>query len=255
MDLVSHERDQKLRAILVRMRTLQSTSRYYAVTLLASAEGRARWSAHSHFVGPSERRRGWEKRQASIVEPVKMIALWEGVGQSWLVVHDRAQLALWVRLGGNVLVEVGLAQEWLARMIAIREVAPDGPTGFLAAESLSDQQLARRPSRKVRMRIFERDEHMCRRCGRTADTVVLTRHHVLPRSAGGLTQENNLITLCDDRHNACHVDDRWYPAPDLHGILFADYYQRVDEDYNEAVQRHRLLIAGLLREPEGNAPD
>lgn len=132
-------------------------------------------------LGPSERCRGWDKRQASIVEPMKMIPLWEGVGQSWLVVHDRAQLALWVRLGGNALVEVGLAQKWLAPTIAIREVAPDGPTGFLAAESLSDRQLARRPSGKVRMRILERDEHMCRRCGR--NTVVLTRHHVLPRSA------------------------------------------------------------------------
>jgi len=227
------------------MRSWNAAGRYYAITLTASIQRRLIWSVQSHFVGPSDQRRGWEVREASIVDATNMVGLWDEIGQSWLAVDGRVELALWVRLGGNALVAADLAEEHLARMVAPREVAPRGPIGFLTASSLSEGQLARRPSRTVRDRVFERDGHACRRCGSGSATARLTRHHVLPRSAGGLTQENNLVTLCEACHEASHADDTWCPAPDLQGVLLSHELDGLDEDHDEAVARHRRLVAAL----------
>lgn len=246
VDRDQHQREQKLRATLAGMRVWENTNRYYALTLTASVNHRPIWSAHSHFAGPSERFTGWERRIASIVDAAKMTALWDGIGQSWVVVGNRAELGLWVRLGGNALVEDGLAHEWLPRQVAPREVAPNGPTGFLVAESLTRQHRKRKPTRGLRKRVFQRDERSCRRCGRTDGEVTLSRHHVLPHSAGGLTQENNLVTLCEDCHTDCHREGSGSPAPDLlFGVLLAHELDRWDEDHDEAVRRHRRVVARL----------
>jgi hypothetical protein len=227
------------------MRSWGPSSDYYAITLTASIRRQPEWSMYSHFVGPSARQRGWEKRKASIVDPARMVALWEGLGQSWLVVDDLPALGLWARLGGNALVEAALADEHLPRVVATREVAPNGTTGFLNADSLTKGQLARRLPRAARDQVFERDDHTCRRCGRANSEVRLTRHHVLARTFGGLTQVNNLVTLCDDCHDACHADDAWPPAPDLHGVLLSHALDGLDEDYDAAVARYREVAAAL----------
>jgi hypothetical protein len=33
-----------------------------------------KWSVQSNFAGPSDQHRGWEKREASLVYPEKMVA-------------------------------------------------------------------------------------------------------------------------------------------------------------------------------------
>jgi hypothetical protein len=158
-------------------------------------------------------------------------------------------LGLWIRLGGNALVEVSLARERLARWVETREVAPDGPTGFLFGDSLSERQRKRRAPRGLRSRVLERDGHACRRCQRTSEEVELTRHHVLAHQHGGLTQENNLITLCAACHRAVHADDRWYPDWDLHGILLTHAIGALEEDHDAGVRRHRQVVARLLAAP------
>jgi hypothetical protein len=241
-----HPQRERLLSALARMGVWSNADQYYALTLTASRANRPLWSAYSHFAGQSERFPGWERREASIVDAAKMTALWDDLGQSWLVVNDSVDLALWIRLGGNALVEMTLAQERLSRMVTPHEVAPDGPMGFLRAESLTRQQLKHKTSRAVRKRVFERDGHTCRRCGRTSEEVRLTRHHVLPNSVGGLTQENNLVSLCADCHDDCHAGDSWYPEPDLlFGVLLAEQMKRLNEDYDEAVRRHRRLVASM----------
>jgi hypothetical protein len=61
------------------------------------------------------------------------------------------------------------------------------------------------PGRKPRMRVLKRDGYRCRICGRSPDDydVVLHVHHIRPWGGGysGMTEEDNLITLCDTCHD------------------------------------------------------
>jgi predicted restriction endonuclease len=60
------------------------------------------------------------------------------------------------------------------------------------------------PTRKMRMTIIKRDGYKCRACGRTPANDVdieLHVHHIFPWGQGGVTEEENLITLCDTCHD------------------------------------------------------
>lgn len=54
---------------------------------------------------------------------------------------------------------------------------------------------------KLRFKILTRDGYRCRYCGRTAEQTELQIDHVIPRSKGGPTTEENLITSC----RACNI--------------------------------------------------
>lgn len=46
--------------------------------------------------------------------------------------------------------------------------------------------------RSIRERILRRDGYICQYCGQEADTV----DHVIPRRAGGLDHDDNLVASC-----------------------------------------------------------
>lgn len=50
----------------------------------------------------------------------------------------------------------------------------------------------------LRFRVLKRDHSTCRVCGRRSPDVVLHVDHIIPISRGGLTEERNLQTLCND---------------------------------------------------------
>jgi ATP-dependent DNA helicase RecQ len=52
--------------------------------------------------------------------------------------------------------------------------------------------------------VLERDRHTCVSCGTKPAVGELDIHHLVPRSAGGLDDPSNLITLCDGCHAARH---------------------------------------------------
>jgi hypothetical protein len=238
--------DRGLREVVARMGEWRADEQYYALTLVAPGNNQRLWSAQSHYAGPSERYPGWERLAASIVDADTMTSLWEGINQTWLAVHDRLALYLWIRLGGNALVEETIGTRWLPDMVGIREVAPNGPIGFQNAGSLTAQQRRRRPTRNVGKKVARRDGNACVRCGQSpAPSVALTKHHVLPYRAGGLTQQSNLVLLCDPCHGALHTSDSWHPDPLLYGALLR--HVDLDDDYEAGVQRHRRLMTGLIR--------
>ncbi|SFQ75067.1 HNH endonuclease [Amycolatopsis arida] len=140
---------------------------------------------------------------------------WERVGQSWVAVHDDLQLALFMRIGGNVLVEKEFADRRLADKVGPKECAPDGTIlhgggGFLVTEGLDDDAAERRaPSRKLRGQVLKRDDYRCVICGRRPRDHVdleLHVHHVIPWRMGGPTTEANLVTLCGACHKGLNPD-------------------------------------------------
>jgi len=54
----------------------------------------------------------------------------------------------------------------------------------------------RRPVRFSRQNIYARDRHRCQYCGRRLPLEDLTYDHVLPRSRGGKTEWENIVTCC-----------------------------------------------------------
>lgn len=74
----------------------------------------------------------------------------------------------------------------------------------------------------VRRQVRTRDGFTCRWCYRATDLEV---HHIEYRSQGGLNNQINLITLCQQHHAEAHSDKkRWQPV--LRGVIWFTYAGR-----------------------------
>lgn len=68
-------------------------------------------------------------------------------------------------------------------------------------------QYIREPiSRGLRFKVFSRDVFTCQYCGRKPPEVVLEPDHVMPVSAGGKSNLENLTTSCRDCNRAKHAN-------------------------------------------------
>ena len=63
-------------------------------------------------------------------------------------------------------------------------------------------KLDRKYYSKLHQQVLERDNWRCQACGSMQNLEV---HHIQFRSHSGLDSEENLITLCDGCHRACHI--------------------------------------------------
>ena len=53
-------------------------------------------------------------------------------------------------------------------------------------------------SKGLRFAVFNRDKHTCQYCGRQAPETKLTVDHIIPVSAGGTSEPDNLLAACAD---------------------------------------------------------
>ena len=179
------------------MRTIPSDGEYFALTLTASETGVVHYSWYSHFVDVSTTSPRREIRKPSQVDPSKMAQLWWGLGQSCLVVASATHLALYLRFGGNALVERTIVDT------AFKDISSPQQVGFagllegpLAVGSADPTILQHAPTPRLRMEILKRDAFRCRVCGRGPRDNVdiqLHVHHVLPWGEGGLTVRRNSL--------------------------------------------------------------
>lgn len=66
-----------------------------------------------------------------------------------------------------------------------------------------------RPPRSVIKETYKKDNYRCQNCHRRGGEkgdVELHAHHIVPLNDGGSNNQSNLITLCEDCHNAIHTD-------------------------------------------------
>jgi hypothetical protein len=243
------------KSIALELKQIRPGSEYYALTLTAGRRGGISWSAQSHFIGWSKRRDGWEIRKASLVDPEKMAELWKGVGQGWISVHDGQHLAIFIRIGGNALVERFLAERHLPGIIGPSECVHDGDlryngAGFIVTDDLSDDAATcRAPTRKLRMRVLKRDNYRCVICGRSPRDNVdieLEVHHVIPWRMGGPTAEEHLATLCGTCHDGLNPD--YEPRiRELANLPYpADPLDLDGYEFQEEVDRYRELARKML---------
>ncbi|WP_229663684.1 HNH endonuclease [Halobellus salinus] len=64
-----------------------------------------------------------------------------------------------------------------------------------------------RPPQSRIKRVREEDNNTCQNCQRSSytDDVELHVHHIVPLKDGGSNKKSNLITLCEECHNAVHT--------------------------------------------------
>lgn len=153
-------------------------------------------------------------------------------------------------LGGNALVLRDLAMRYHPEWVEPRATARHGVVGFVAAEGLPPGFQRRTPTRKQRMRVLKRDNLRCRICGRRPDDNVdleLHVHHILPWASGGVTADDNLITLCQTCHGG--LDPHSEPALfDYLGIGYEQLQAQLTKDAAfEKSKAYRTHMLKLLR--------
>jgi HNH endonuclease len=204
--------------LLSEMRIIVPEGHYYALILTSLAQDEIAWSAYTHWVGWADPERRQEIREASLVRASHVADMWKMNGESYVVVNTTAQLSVYIRLGGNGLVEQQVAQAHLADVIGPGACVRSGEMGFRAVDSISEHEFKRAPTPKQRMRVLKRDQFRCRICGRRSSDYVdveLHVHHIRPWGKGGLTEDINLITLC----HTCHRGLDPHEENDLFALL------------------------------------
>jgi 5-methylcytosine-specific restriction endonuclease McrA len=102
----------------------------------------------------------------------------------------------------------------------------------------------KRPSRKARFKVLERDGFKCRYCGRGAPEVRLDVDHVVPFREGGTDDPSNLLAACVD----CNSGKSGHPL----GI--SDSSVTDQKHIPRARGRSGLVVSGQVVSPEERAP-
>lgn len=248
-DSISVSRDE----LINELKTIGHNVDYYAITLLGVSDGRIHWSAQTHWAGWVGGKPGREIREASIVNANRMAEFWTEVGQGYLVVTSVRALVTYLRLGGNVLVSKAIAEKYLHDMVRPQETAFSGFAGFKCAENLPPEAFKRAPRPKHRMRVIQRDRCKCKICGRHPDDntdIELHVHHVLPWDKGGLTEDDNLVTLC----HTCHAGLEPHSQLSVLSLVKPDVFEISTEkerrEYFDGVRSYREITRKMFAKSE-----
>ncbi|WP_225896378.1 HNH endonuclease [Amazonocrinis nigriterrae] len=230
-------------------------SPYYAITILADSDGNLKRSCYSHWVGWADLDQRIELRAASLIRADIMASLWLQIGQGYIVVNSLEDMSIFLLCGGNGLVEKSVAESAIPEMIEPSPVVQSSDGGFVHVESIPKSAFNRAPTPKLRMQVIQRDGSRCRICGRRpADyvDVELHVHHIRPWGMGGLTQDENLITLC----HTCHKGLDPHYNPSLFALISSSKRtfnaENFTNDYWEGVQQYQEIILKTLPEDYWN---
>jgi hypothetical protein len=158
--------------------------------------------------GWADKKRTVELRKPSIANDARRWALMRENHQT-ASTHD--ELRAFLRAGGHALVRKAVVESWWPRFLESSPCLRHALFGpFVALDQLPPQAHARFPRGSLRQLVFARDGDRCRVCGRSPDDQVdirLDLHHIVEWKNGGLTVEDNLITLCRTCHDGLDPAD------------------------------------------------
>ena len=230
--------------LLRELHDIDSNKKYYAITLIGTAHGKIQCSVYSHWVGWENNKPSREIREASFVNAQYMADAWTKLDESYLVVNGMEGFLVYTRLGGNALVAKEIGEKNFSSALSACETAYDGAIGFKAISNLPLDVLKRAPSAKHRMKIIQRDQYKCKICGRNPNDytdIELHVHHIRPWGKGGLTEDQNLITLC----STCHRGLQPHEDLSLFGLLdpnaFLPNVIERNKKYYEGLQLYREI--------------
>ncbi|MBW4667099.1 MAG: HNH endonuclease [Cyanomargarita calcarea GSE-NOS-MK-12-04C] len=230
-------------------------NQYYAITFTTDPNGEVIRSCYSHFVGwhdPDEKK--VELRAASLVRADRFVEIWRDIsGEGCFIVDTVQDVAIFLLFGGHALVEKTVAEIEIPEAIEPHPVIWTEFGGFIDYLSLPEEVFNRAPSRKQRMKIFERDDFRCRICGRRPSDytdIELHIHHIQPWAKGGITKNENLITLCQTYHKG--LDPHYNPK--LFDLIASSEnitnLQQPSKDYWSRIQQYRNKITEIISNEE-----
>ncbi|CAN7536719.1 HNH endonuclease [Bradyrhizobium sp. LjRoot220] len=233
-----------------RMHSGKNECTYYALTLTGDIGGKIDYGLQSSFVGWEASKRGWELRGPRLLT-AEFAENWKSLKLPFVFVHSYEDLFVFLISGGNALIEKDVAEKKLTDLLKPVAVAPHGIAGFKVLKSVEPSALNRAPTPKVRMEVLKRDGRRCKICGRRPDDHVdleLHVHHIRPSGNHGLSEPENLITLCDTCHTGLNPHEDW--SLFNHLPEFADL---LDTDLNrkslmEGVARYRKISLAAYSE-------
>jgi hypothetical protein len=202
---------------------------YHAITLTADETGTVIFGKDSQWVGFQDKDRRIELRRSRLVD-ANYRRRWETIGAPYIFVVAEEDLPVFLLVGGHALIERKIAEQAFGPLLEAEPVYPSGESGFKPTTSLSPAASRRAPTPKLRMQILQRDRRRCRICGRYPDDdvdLVLHVHHIRPWEKGGVTEPENLITLCHTCHSGLdpHYDPGLFeyvqPRPEVAEYLAA----------------------------------
>ena len=238
-------------------------SRYYAITLLGTEEGKVNHFWQSHIIGMSDDKKS-QIREISFVHPLKMLKLWKEIREPGVLINNEIDFFAYYLIGGNGVIEQSLCKRFLPNMVEPREIVRSISQGLMCTDTIPETWLRRAPTKKDRMRILKRDNFRCRLCGRSPHDYVdveLHLHHALPWGRGGLTEDDNLVTLCQTCHKGLdpHYDPEVFAQigieTQLPKLSTVDDYRRGVVNYRKIATKGYKDLYNSLKEQKGNKSD
>jgi len=230
-------------AIDMATRSPRNENKYYAITIIANQEGKPCWSCYSYWAGFEDDKRKVELRRASLVRASRMVKILRNdLKEGCFVVDTVEELRVFLLLGGHAIIKKEIAEVALLDILKPKPSVRTSFIGFRAIKGLRETIFKKAPTKKQRMRIIKRDNYRCKICGRSPSNytdITLYVHHIRPWAEGGVTEDENLITIC----HTCHEGLDPHYEINLFGLLPESgslvYTESARKIHIEGVKRYR----------------
>jgi hypothetical protein len=198
---------------------------YYLISKFAEDDGKLYYHVDSHWVGFTKDPIQREIREASLVDPEATIGAFKKLGRPVLVINSIDDLTFFLFVvGGHAIIEGKLARKYLKSLLTPKAMVQTYDKGYVNVDSIPAEKFNYAPNPKLRMKILNRDKRRCKICGASPannEHVELNLHHIHPHGKGGLTEEENLITICRTCHKGLnpHEDLSLYTSIGLRRVF------------------------------------
>jgi hypothetical protein len=226
---------------------------YYFITLLGTEDGGVQWRCDTQFDGFTETKPRREIRVPSHIIPEKMMKLLNEIHEPGLLINSKKDLALFMHYGGHAIIEKSIADEAFPDIVKPAEMISIYPLGFESVKQLPTENLQHFPTPKMRMKVLNRDNRRCRICGRSPkdyEDLELHIHHIQPWAEnGGITREENLVTLCKLCHRGLnpHFDASLFELVESSAKRVDAIIDRHKISYNDGIKQYQKNVQNIYK--------
>lgn len=225
-------------------------SSYYQISLFANDENKVNYSITSNWDGFTDEKPRREIRVACLVKPKETIEIYKSINEPVFIINNDKDFFIFAFvIGGNAIILKEIAEKYLSHLLQPTIVVNQFASGFIVLDSIPKENLYRAANPKLRMKIFNRDKRRCRICGASPNNnehIELHLHHIIPFEEGGLTNENNLLTLCHTCHGGLHPHKDYSLFEYLDIGFLSKSMSKNDTKYFDKI-RNNISVFSLIR--------